>query len=239
MKPLIIHKLRQRSGASLLIALVFMLFCVFIGGSVLASATANSARLQRKAEDDQEYLTLRSAAALIVDELRPITRNGTQLTIVQDNSEVFGANPGADPTVKKTVAYLLTDNRNELRELAYLCAACEYRSVHDLSSANDTQFAQFTRYNRDPGLITPVMTENASGHPQSDFELTLKLDGDEYPLTARMVCSGDYDISVYFLTEGEINDKLHIEMKTSYLDTNDDEMVNVIWEAPMIVKGGA
>lgn len=235
MKPLM-NKLRQRTGASMLIALVFMLFCVFVGGSVLTAATANSARMQRKADDDQEYLTLRSAAALLIDELRPTVRNGTQMSVLLDTSETFpDDDEDADPVLKTTVVYSLTNNRNELRELAYLCAACRYCSTHVLSP-DDTDFSAFSHFGRDPILITPALTVGDS--TQSDFTLTLALDGGSYPLTARMVCDRDYNISVYFLTDGEINDKLHIEMNTSYFD-DFDEMLSVIWEAPVIVKGGA
>lgn len=235
MKPLI-NKLRQRTGASMLIALVFMLFCIFIGGSVLAAATANSARMQRKVDDDQEYLTLRSAAALLIDELRRTTRSGTQMSVLLDTSETFSDDEDADPVLKTTVAYALTDNRNELRELAYLCAACKYCSTHGLS-ADDTDFSDFTRFNRDPILITPALADGSS--TRSDFTLTLALDSTDHPLTASMVCENDYDISVFFLTDdGEISDKLHIEMNTSYFDDT-DELLNVIWEAPVIVKGGA
>ena len=234
----LIRKLRQRTGASMLLALTFMMLCVFIGGSVLAAATANNARLQRLTEEDQEYLTLRSAAALIVDELRPLTRSGTQMAVLLNATEEFSNVEGAEPTVKKTVTYALTDNRNELRELAYLCAACQYRSVYDLT-ANETDFSDFTRYGKDPYFVTPALTGNGSGQAQSEFTVTLTLDGDDYPLTACMICDGDYDISVFFLTEdGEFNDRLHIEMNTSYLDDS-DQMLDVIWEAPVIVKGGA
>ena len=237
MKPLI-RKLRQRTGASMIIALVFLLFCVFIGGSVLASATANSARMQRKAEDDQEYLTLRSAASLLIDELRPSFRNGTQMSVLHDVSESFSSDEDADPVATTSVAYSLTDNRTELRELAYLCAACQYCSSRGLS-ADDTDFSDFTRFNRDPRMVTDVMTANSSAQPQSDFTLTLKLGETDYPLTARMTCNSSYDISVFFLTDnGEVSDKLHIEMNASYLDDTDD-LLNVIWEAPVIVKGGA
>jgi len=53
----------------MLIALVFMLFCVFVGGSVLAAATANGARLKQSAQEEQDYLSARSAALLTETQL--------------------------------------------------------------------------------------------------------------------------------------------------------------------------
>lgn len=64
------HKLRSRSGASMIIALVFLLFCMFIGGAVLASASANGARAAKQTQQQQAYLDQRSAALLLADQLR-------------------------------------------------------------------------------------------------------------------------------------------------------------------------
>ena len=38
------NKLHSQSGASLVLAMVFLLFCTLIGGSILASATVNTWR---------------------------------------------------------------------------------------------------------------------------------------------------------------------------------------------------
>ena len=64
----IVQKLRSRSGATLIIAMLFLLFCVFIGGSVLASASANGYRVAQLSKQ-QQYLDQRSAALLLADQL--------------------------------------------------------------------------------------------------------------------------------------------------------------------------
>ena len=46
----ILRKLRSKAGESMILAMVFMLFCSFVGGSVLASATANAQRVAQAAE---------------------------------------------------------------------------------------------------------------------------------------------------------------------------------------------
>lgn len=64
------EKLRSSKGASLIIALVFMLFCAMVGSAVLAAATANGGRIAALKSDQQEYLDQRSAATLLSDELQ-------------------------------------------------------------------------------------------------------------------------------------------------------------------------
>ncbi len=63
------RKLRSRTGASMILALVFLMFCSFVGGSVLVSATANAYRVAHLAEQ-QDFLNQRSAALLLGDELQ-------------------------------------------------------------------------------------------------------------------------------------------------------------------------
>ncbi|GEM_PF-7126589 len=63
------EKLNSKKGASLIIALVFLLFCTFVGGAVLAAATANAGRVADLKNDQQDYLNQRSAALLLKDEM--------------------------------------------------------------------------------------------------------------------------------------------------------------------------
>ena len=65
---LIKNKLQSKRGASLLIAMVFLVFAVFIGGSVLAAASANGYRIEHLS-DQQDYLNQRSAALLLAEKM--------------------------------------------------------------------------------------------------------------------------------------------------------------------------
>ena len=64
------NKLHSQSGASLVLAMVFLLFCTLIGGSILASATVNTRRAEETAQQ-QDFLLARSAALLLSDLLQP------------------------------------------------------------------------------------------------------------------------------------------------------------------------
>lgn len=77
------RKLRSRRGASMILAMVFMLFCAFVGGSVLASATANAYRVAQLAEE-QDYLLERSAALLLSDQMKLNEGEYLRLRIVDE-----------------------------------------------------------------------------------------------------------------------------------------------------------
>ena len=83
----IMQKLRSRSGASMLLAMVFMMFCTFVGGTVLAAATANGNRVAQQIHDQQSYLNQRSALLVIADQLKGNSENGLQMTISVDHSK--------------------------------------------------------------------------------------------------------------------------------------------------------
>lgn len=77
----ITQKLRSRSGATMLIAMVFMMFCAFVGGSVLVAATANAYRVAQMAEQ-QDFLCERSAALLLSDQVQLNTGEQFRLHVV-------------------------------------------------------------------------------------------------------------------------------------------------------------
>lgn len=83
----IMGKLRSRKGASMILAMVFMLFCLFVGGSVLAAASENGYRVEHLS-DQQQYLDERSAALLICDQLRFDEETPLRLTILESESTI-------------------------------------------------------------------------------------------------------------------------------------------------------
>lgn len=61
----VLKKLRDKSGASIFISLLFFLFCLTIGGIILTASTANAGRLRNSRQAQQDYLTVSSAALLL------------------------------------------------------------------------------------------------------------------------------------------------------------------------------
>lgn len=103
---LIKRKLGSKAGASMLLALVFLMFCLFIGGSVLAAATANGSRVAHLKNDQQDYLSQRSAMLLMADMLTGEDGKELQVVITEvlvktDGAETSHTITFTSPTVKK------------------------------------------------------------------------------------------------------------------------------------------
>lgn len=121
------RKLRSRTGASMLLALVFLLFCSFIGGSVLVSATANAYRVAQVAEQ-QDFLNQRSAALLLGDRLQLDDGKQLRLTVVNANRSVQQievgdggvVTPVGDPQTELVISFQLMTNVTTLTEMQHL-----------------------------------------------------------------------------------------------------------------------
>ncbi len=61
------QKLTGRSGVSLVLAMFLLLVCSFAGAAALTAAAANAGRFSKRAEYQQQYLAVASAARLITD----------------------------------------------------------------------------------------------------------------------------------------------------------------------------
>lgn len=86
------EKLHSRTGASMLIALLFFLTAMTVGAVVLASASANAGRGRENRQDQQSYLAVASAAELVKEDIAG--RPGTAFTasyqkVVTEYSETW------------------------------------------------------------------------------------------------------------------------------------------------------
>lgn len=140
----IMRKLRSRKGVSMLIAMVFLLFTSFVGGSVLVAATSNAYRVAHL-KDQQDYFTERSTALLIADELHLEENELLKLTVtdaIKSKYEVVFVEGGlfAKKTdasgaelppveVKRYITFQLTTNVDELTQMQKLMletTVCRY-----------------------------------------------------------------------------------------------------------------
>lgn len=65
-------KFKSSGGASLLIAMMFMLVCMTVGVSVFMAADANAGKAASNRDEQKKYLALSSAVKLLVDELESV-----------------------------------------------------------------------------------------------------------------------------------------------------------------------
>ena len=63
------RKLRSRRGASMVLALLFLLICSMVTASILMAAAANAGKHRSSLEEHQIYLALSSAVSTLCDEL--------------------------------------------------------------------------------------------------------------------------------------------------------------------------
>lgn len=63
------EKLHSRTGASMLIALLFFLVAMVVGGVVLTAASTNAGRVERNRREQQNYLAVASAAELVKEDI--------------------------------------------------------------------------------------------------------------------------------------------------------------------------
>lgn len=69
MKHAIFRKLRSQQGASLLLALLFLLICAMVSASILMAAASNVGKRRSNLAEHQTYLALSSAVSLLCDDL--------------------------------------------------------------------------------------------------------------------------------------------------------------------------
>ena len=69
-------KLHSQSGASILLALLFLLVCMMTAASVLTAASSNAGKIQSNYEEQQRYLALSSALRLVANQLEQAEYRG-------------------------------------------------------------------------------------------------------------------------------------------------------------------
>ncbi len=131
------EKLLSGRGASLIIALVFMLFAAMVGSAVLAAATANGGRIASLKTDQQEYLNQRSAATLLSDELQM-----SNPSIVIQTNEIKtttyavgdgGVRTATDESTAQTVTFTIDGSiKTQLQRILFESAIMRYIEENDL-----------------------------------------------------------------------------------------------------------
>jgi len=72
------NKLREKSGVSILMGLLFLLVCLFVGTVALTASTAAAGKLAEQQEREQDYLNVASAARLVKDRICKLTYTYTK-----------------------------------------------------------------------------------------------------------------------------------------------------------------
>ena len=73
------RKCRSKRGVSMILAMLYMLVCAFVGGSVLAASTANASKVANL-QNQQAFLSQRSSVFLLTGQLKTVTRHRLSIT---------------------------------------------------------------------------------------------------------------------------------------------------------------
>ena len=235
----VMRKLKSKRGASMLLAMMFMSFCVFVGGSVLSAAAANGSRVAKQAKDQQAYLSQRSAALVIADELKGHPDDQLQMTVVEKTTETTVKIPGRTDAVSAntTVSFELYPveyvdasgiktvvTKTEFQKLLYEAAV----DFYILSDA-------------DLATVVPIFKnfDFASGHT---YPHSLKKTGDVFkseltvsdPIAegaenkGSLLVNSDYDLQVDFIDDSKLSIFLNANVGTSepvVVESSKEELV--------------
>lgn len=217
------HKLRSKSGATVILALVFLLFCMFVGGSVLAAGAANGFRTKQTSKQIEE-LKLRSAANLVSQQLNPGEDAALQLTITDVVQEKYPCNTQGAVTSttpissqRKVVVKLsgkLDGDGNvamtELQRLAAETAVWRYLKLRGITNSSIVTLEDFPGATG-TGQFYYQYTLTGNQEISGIMALTGTLSGGTQfgQISASFVCREDYD---FFVTVGT-GDYITVEME--------------------------
>ena len=205
------RKLTSQSGASMLLAMVFLMFCLFVGGSVLAAATANAGRVESLKHNQQLYLSQRSAMQLMADLLKSTPESQLQLTIkdVTVTRTVPGENGGAETTAStRTVTFTIHGQdgvqKSAFQKLLYDFAVYKYQVKQGLQNSQ-LRFEHFdfagVSYDEDNTKYTGFAKNTDSVTLQAS--LTVNSVAHEETLRAKYAITEDNDFQITFLMNTE------------------------------------
>lgn len=80
-------KLHSRTGASMLIALLFFLVVMTVGVVVLTAASANAGRVKRNRDEQQKYLAVASAAEMVKEDIVGELRAEFEVAYAKEDKE--------------------------------------------------------------------------------------------------------------------------------------------------------
>jgi len=227
-------KLHSSSGASMVMALLFLLLCLMVGAVILTAASANAGRVSRQRSQQQDYFTVSSAAKLLRDELEGLT-----FTTGEWHSSDSGDGSSETGSVTPHVTPV-----GSLRQLVGERAQMVFENQTVYLTPESNVLASIPLSVADTGGDFDAVS--ATLFVDVDFTLTIAISLTDspasYPLTLAFPPDADvaiasntvpYTVTVQEYVEGVLTDV------TYYYDvTTDTRTVTVSWDVGIISKGG-
>lgn len=234
-------KLKSASGASMLLALLFLFFCLTVGAVVLTAASASAGRTARNRQDQQNYLAVESAAMLLREDMEGTSFIASYEEVVKVTTTVHvkqeeGQEPKTWTTTSTDISYTHSPTKpgpGELLEKVSNDLDTLYTSTK--TDLNQPLTAGFTM--RYPLSFEAVDMPNVSG------SLTVDTSGSTiYTVTAVLWAETDgkksnFTTLVFRPSVSDASSTLREDGNPSVKTTT--YTTTVTWDAPVITKGGA
>lgn len=104
------RKLKERSGAALVLALMFFLLCACVGVMVVTAASANAGKAAKMREEEQAYLAVKAAANAYAELMRE-----SPLTVGYTEEKIVYFEPGGTATDGTTIPPYNSTERGALK----------------------------------------------------------------------------------------------------------------------------
>ena len=199
-----IKKIKQQNGSSILIALALFLICAMVASSVIVAAASGSTRNVNRVDKQQAYLSISSAAGMLLKELDSVGQFVGSAT-----KKEYGCSQYAKDGCKEHYTYLgvgrdiigykFTDcpMGREATILPELCVSDEVFSEHRMDESSAVK-----------GLLKEVI-EDASlcicqGNALTGYQTTFTIDAGEQRLpvvTCDFSMDSSYDITLVLHTD--------------------------------------
>ena len=255
------RKLHSKTGSSLIMTMVYFLFCIFVGGSVLAAATANGGRLLSQKASRQDYYTQRSAALLLKEQMQ--NNPGVQATLEEKTTSKLEMNLGmlvpVPISTERKIIFTKVPSATPQNDLQKLISDAAINLFWEKNEESDNQdyFAGTILQDSNP------VNRSTLKKPEGFLKLTITVDGEDTEIPVHYICSyvGDetdtgQDLNFTFevldkeqqslftvLVTGSITKTVR-EPATNGLPGGKQEKVkstdyNIRWNDAIIQKGGA
>lgn len=178
-------KLRQRSGAALILALMFFLLCACVGTMVVTAASANAGKTARMREEEQRYQAVKAAANTFAQLLKNSPYKAGYTEYSYQYSETYVADDGNSYT---RIVSVTTALKGSIQSSSNNCFPGDSKVAGLLGNSIRNLYLQETRLSNGERLLSSVSNDKGglkfvwSGSEVDDtgpgtYVLRFKLDG--------------------------------------------------------------
>lgn len=215
MKNRISRKLRSRTGASILFALLLFLVCAVLASVALTAATASSGRMSEIAKSDQRYYAVTSAAELMKTLIDGKSVTITKITVVEVET---------DDTLQSTET--TTTDYDSIVESILNSAKDHYMNETDSSNPEEYELSFAVESSGDHSLDHSVMIY---AYYSKFGKITLHVERDDYVLALEFEADADKQTKEESITI--------VKDDTSKQVTRTEESTRITWKLSNIETG--